>query len=786
MAIGDDWTIDYNNKRIYHSSGTTVHTVRTLYTYLQETFDELNQMDDDIPMSAQTPTEYTMTNAWFIDDESVKYLKGGAIATSGYDQYIHVVNYDSGTFTGTDLGKPVEDDGTPVGALLAYNNTIGRAWIREERGSWTTIADNSDMDVTGGSQNIIAYGNSITGEDLYANIYTLGTITSDPYAQIYVFQDGSAISEWSTLANWDRGHIDVLIKVKEADVEIDNGIITVYARQYGDNYDHFEIDLTNGGRNAVPLATSTDLNNTTEEYYLLYKDEDVTPSVGQVIKGATSGHKAEVLEVTDWGSTGLLKIGNVTGIFQNAEDLESIVGTTLASVNGRAGEGYLAYDGESGGPFTLNESLTIGAETASLYGLQDDGATGKMVITNVVGWSSDNDHIVGGGSSAVASVNGNPSYGIAEYGNRIKLYFVNATVGYDSQDSNFTVGSIVVGSTSKAQGYILADNDAGTSGYLTLANVSSPFTNNENLAVLGALKASCDTGAGPPPNTATHTYPKAFAQQSAYPYDVIIDCGGMVLASVYEYLKYITREDSTYTMYVVATMNVASIEQEDGEEYIQAYKTYSPTKTAPFGTFAGGVFFGARGVWVESMDGSDSQNYQLIDSSGNTRTPPNYQNITVTGLQAGDRVSVFRTTGDNYIINKAMYSAVAKGADVATIGADTALAVDTPTTGYVRVVDVDSDNIEYRHKYSSWTGSTFTLATNIATALVASDTLYVPFMDKTAESGTEQETVIYTSNRYVMCRVRKKGIIPFQTKGTFGAAGYPAAAIRTTDSIASS
>ena len=82
--ISDDFTIDYVNKRVYHSSGTTIYTVNELYSYLMDTFDELAQMDDTIPMSAQTPTEYTLINSWFMDDTSFKYLKTGAVQTSGW------------------------------------------------------------------------------------------------------------------------------------------------------------------------------------------------------------------------------------------------------------------------------------------------------------------------------------------------------------------------------------------------------------------------------------------------------------------------------------------------------------------------------------------------------------------------------------------------------------------------------------------------------------------------------------------------------------------------------
>ena len=42
MGIGDEFSIDYANRRIYHSSGATVYTVNALYSWLMDTFDELD------------------------------------------------------------------------------------------------------------------------------------------------------------------------------------------------------------------------------------------------------------------------------------------------------------------------------------------------------------------------------------------------------------------------------------------------------------------------------------------------------------------------------------------------------------------------------------------------------------------------------------------------------------------------------------------------------------------------------------------------------------------------
>lgn len=70
-----------------------------------------------------------------------------------------------------------------------------------------------------------------------------------------------------------------------------------------------------------------------------------------------------------------------------------------------------SYDGESGGPFQVGETLTfLGGETATLIALTDAGTTGSMTVRMLTGsMPVDNDTIAGGTSMAAAAVNGTPS-----------------------------------------------------------------------------------------------------------------------------------------------------------------------------------------------------------------------------------------------------------------------------------------------------------------------------------------------------------------------------------------
>jgi len=90
MAIQDDFTIDVVDKKITYTTAfvddrpPSIYTANAFYKYLQDTFDEPGFLQHAVPMSAQTPTQYTLVNKWFMDDESMKALYGGSIQTSGW------------------------------------------------------------------------------------------------------------------------------------------------------------------------------------------------------------------------------------------------------------------------------------------------------------------------------------------------------------------------------------------------------------------------------------------------------------------------------------------------------------------------------------------------------------------------------------------------------------------------------------------------------------------------------------------------------------------------------
>lgn len=584
MAIGDDILIDYINKRIYANAafvpGTnTKYNSRALYTHIMDTFDELNQMDDQVPMSAQTPNAFTLINQWFMSQQVAEWLDNGAIATSGWENHIHKITLISSGYVNCvagDIGKMVNTDGVDFGILLDYNNATREWWVRRD----SAVGSDADSVITidsGTGNGTQISSATVTGENLWANIYTLGTIHDESNVRVYVVQAGAKVQNFARTQNyyWALGHIDILLLVKEMGSEIDTGNATIFLRNYPSAggagnislYDHFPIDLTSGGRNAVPLATASDLNNDSAR-----------------------------------------------------ADVKALADTNI------------------GGDLATGINITFGSISRDLN-------------------------------------NGNGS----------KTYYVD------------------------------------------------------------------------------------------------IDCNNQRLSDVYEVMKWVTREDS-------ATQLTTDVGDVDGFRYTTYDPSaWTPSKQSPFGTFAGGTFFGARGVWLSNVNSLDIKSYQLTASDDTTQNPPNTVSVTVSGVVSGDRVGVFRLDGVGGNVDKDMFG----GVDAIT--SNTIVVVnnidsDTPQAGYLRIRDADNLALEILFSYTSWSSKTFSGVTPDPTGgtpftPVSGDPIFAPLIDAQASSTSIYNTLIYNASIPVLVRVRKKGIIPFEVENTVGSNGMAQAAIRTTDGI---
>jgi len=248
-------------------------------------------------------------------------------------------------------------------------------------------------------------------------------------------------------------------------------------------------------------------------------------------------------------------------------------------------------------------------------------------------------------------------------------------------------------------------------------------------------------------------------------YGCKIDCGGAyTCAQAYKFLKYLTRREST--------TNLNGVE---GRFYRSVSSAYAEVKQAPFGSFAGGKFFGARGVLLTNV--TDSNNRQLIDSAGVTRIPPTTVSIVVSGVVAGDRVLVARSSGG--AINKSQFTLTGTHTSSATVTVNEVVGNDIPDTGVIRLGDT-------RHTYSGIArGSKQFTGVSPVLSGAANAALYQPYIDDTASGTSMSKSLVYAADFDIIARVRKKGIVPFENTGTVTNAGAAISAIRTTDTIVS-
>ena len=671
MPIENDWSIDTVNRIIKYVGTGAVYTVNQLYSWLMDVFDNPEYMDDPVPMSARTPTDYQLINQWFIPYSSFKYLKGGAIATADWNAatyakgIVKVIFVETGYVNAvpSDIGKTVVG-GTSghTGVLLDYDNTHRFWWVRVTNAG-QYFQDGETLTIQGGTgSGTIATNGRKTGEWLWTNVYTLGSIRPDgviylfygtyPFNENY-FPDGDQIDKW-----WGTYHIDVLVMVKEAGTLIKNGWVTIFLREYLDTQDYYEIDLSTGGRNAAPLSTSTDISNTTAATTVMgYTNIKIAQVCGRLnvtnetgtfpkwtlVTGGTSGATALVLKHDP--DLHYLILGQVIGTFQDGETISG--GGVSATVSG-----------------TLNISVKTCSEDIG------DGAGPKPYDLEI-------------------NLAGRPLSEFYEYLKYItsrrffdadKVFFYNASTGAytdETADAKFsdpadpaTLDDVLLPpqqTTTSGDAIYLGGNQKfkAVQFYLTTPGVYSNVTiaweywngsawatltvTDETNGFTNTMEKLLEVTFTPPTDWAKTTvngveayWIRAVATLGASPSITTAPKASQIWLT-YDTDWFIVQNDGT-TLY-----------RTYGYCYKYAQPTYSPVKQCPFGQYLGGRFFGARGVWIENMAAADVKNYQLIDSDGNARYPPNIISITVTACVSGDRVGVFRLTAPGGSINKQRY-----------------------------------------------------------------------------------------------------------------------------------
>lgn len=827
--LGGDLTIYFidenRQKRItWTGSATGTQTINAVYSACQNLFDEPLQSDDGTPFSAETPVEYTIgiidagdNEPWYIDYYTMQHITGGALRTSGWTRslpgdgtgavgIVVVAVASGGTIVSSDVGDTIthSTDGD-TGTLLDVIITGGATDYLVIRPADNTLAN--DFDSVTGSLTMTVSANSatqsaaaVTGEQIWANLYTIGTI--EPDTHIYVYQgsvaDGSRRRVYSitdqTQDWWGDGHIDRCFYIRDFTQAgfpvIDGGYLKVYARKYTTLFDNFEVStsLTSGGRNPIPLATSPDLDNKTG--YASVTTATVTTddfAVGDEIQGQTSGARGIITAITGTSPTYTIHyylVDDPLTDFQASEQILNVDGTGDATLDANA---PVAQGPASPSWFTsgIAPSATF---TAASFDIDDDGVAEGYGIT--------------------LNCNNNPLNEVYEWVKYICRRGEVSTVNSDGIEGEQYVGAEVYLEYSGAVTGTIAEGDD-----VTQANTGATGIVISHDATLGQILLRDTRGVFNTTDVVTSN-----------------DSGGTVVPDV-------------------------------------AASVFAPKKSSPLGTFAGGTFFGARGVLLSNWVSADENNFQLTDSQGNIRKRPVAISLTITNLVGGteaandsDTVAAFRLTGSGGTINKTEYSCVGgEAVGASTIAVSTPITADTPgktTGGVLNIRDVSNSNKQWRIRFDSWTGSTFTLSTISGTAgagttsttvvitgafanakrgdlvynstvgafsyvttvdsadqitispaitgqaandaislnvvpvaLAAGDDLYVPLIDRYATGTQESVSIVYQAPVYYRVVVRNQRnatkIKPFTTDDVTTGDNRSVATIRTTDTIAS-
>jgi hypothetical protein len=703
MPIASDFSIDYPNKRITFSTAfvndrpPSIYTVNELYSYLQDTFDEPAQMDDPIPMSAQTPTQYTLINGWFLDDNSAKALYGGSIQTSGWVKsgasgitQLRWQNAPADAPVAGDIGVVLTGGtSTATGILLAVNATRQVAWVRNT--SSAQFANNEAVTGTGVSFSTATISGFQTGETIWANLFSVGSLQSN--SEIYVgqeddYQGGRAyhtssthqrrmekIDEW-----WDSdvnffagspnslggaGHFDILVKVREAGAFIDSGRLAVFARQFSKVYSHFTLTAGVAGNFVVPFAsTGSDLNNADGPYTVAF-----------------DGRTGNTLEVGD-------VLENVAGPGNN-----NIVGRLRAVVTavtgGASATGTIEY-------YLIGENEPLTTTNRTLVQL------------------ADNDDLKVRGDTTDFDVNGTPT--AVALGPAVTQ---SITVTFGDFQTDVDEDSLMeeYGAVIDCNNVALADVYKRLMFLTTQGNQDGTVANTQDTLLPSAVSGTNEAG----------EFYRALG-------DVIIPYDGGIGTQITEG-NYVANSGLTASGVVVSvtagTTGVLVLTQvkgtfsdndqiarltEHATNRVVAFGTpitIAANSAAPFGTFAGGRFFFARGVVPTNVPAADANNWETTDLAGFRRAPPTVRTITFAGLVANDRAFLAEVTapgGSTIRKNQNGVGAAGASPEDTTIPLDSTVALDVPSTGWVRVVDFsDTNGAEYRFDYSAVSGTTITL-----------------------------------------------------------------------------
>ena len=694
-VLGGDVTVyfkDENRQQRVRWSGAVggTQTANAIYSALEDLMDEALQSDDGNAMSAETPVEYTVgkidageVEPWYFGFELSEHVTGGAIKTQGWTRVtstntgIIVVEVTANAIVAGDEGLDISGATTGNGTLLEV--------IEFGSTDYLVIRPDSSVasdDFTSATQVITCNGNtatqtnafSTTGEMKWANLYNVTPINADTHVYMYQGAVGDAtrarVQRISNAAGdwWEEGAFDRLVAItdfKSATFPIiDGGYISVFARKGNTLYDSFEVATSIVSGGRNPVPLKAAADiNHTTGYKSITCD---TPGTDDFAVG-------DEIEGATSGARAI--ITQIDGSYPNYTFHYYQIGDPQVDFQTAA---EVINDNDSTGAVTKNGSAPA--------------AQGPALAT----WFTSNSFPTVAHANTTFDIDGDS---IAEgYGITVDCLSNPLSEVYEWLQHITRNGETGTGNTDGIEG----EQYVGATVYIEYSGS----------VTLGTLVEGDDV-----------------VQTTSGATGVIISHDTT--------LKQILLRDTRGT-FTSGTDPVVSQDNSGSFQPDVAATTFAANTASPFGTFAGGRFFGARGVLLDNWIAANENSFQLVDSQGNLRQRQIAITLEVTNLDGAaetaansDLVSLYRLTGSGGVVKKTEYSATGGEAiGDPTLTVDTGITADTPgksVGGTLKIRDFSDNNQEYRIRFSSWTGSIFTLANIVVAA---------------ADGGTNTTTIV--------------------------------------------
>lgn len=672
MAIQDDFTIDATLRRIVHTQTfvngkpPNIYTANAFYTFIQDEVDEPSRMIDTVPISAQTSLQYRMENGWFIDDETVKTILGGSLETAGWTKSgsagITQVRWTSGSTdapTAADIGVVLTGlTSSATGLLLAVDVTKRIAWIRNTNAN--QYQANENITGTGVDMQSETTDGFATGESIWGNLFTVGSV--QPESEVYVSQEddymagtaqgggGTNPVQGSIAPWWD---VDVDFRTPSPNPVNTGGIDVLIKVQ--------EVDvLIDGGRLQVDARQQTVLYSSFKLLLTAGQGVGVLTVPGQDLNATLGNRRVGVDTIV----SGPIVVGDVIQDNVGGQNINRAIITAVET-----GPDVIEY--------YLIGDLTDFVNTDTVFGKSPSSLT-FTINTAVEAFSN-----VGPGLATGIVITPGHNVGDVDDDSVNEPYSMLIDCSDERLDVVYRRVMKVVGR-------------GETTGILPDAETGAGGEEGQFYEATGEVLAIIDAEGGTGIAEDTHVVGS------------ISGATGVVVAKEFTTFNYVvlTQVKGTFVNDDILDLVVSPV---GNTNTIDGTPTLLAAQTAnPFGQFAGGNWFLARGVNLLNVNALDANLFQTTDILGTLRVPPAQVSVVLNGVVAGDRVLVaLVTAAGSQVINVAengVNGTPAQGAQSVTL--DSTPPADKPTDETLHIIDGGFDE---RYRVASIAGAVVSL-----------------------------------------------------------------------------